>query len=267
MSLTDLSPASVRAYDNGVRSFITWAERGGFDRPGQVTRLVLRRYLAYLTTRGLARQTITQRASALRRYFSWLGRKGVLDSDPTIALSARTGGSRLPRPVSRSDLEVILDHPPARGSEVADEVRLRDDAALELLYGSGLRVSELCGLSEADLDLRGGWATVWGKGSKQRRVPISDSAARAVRKWVDEGRPLLARAGSPVEALFLNARGQRLARATYAVYLTDGRRRPLTRMLCGIVSRLTYWTAALTLELCRSSWAMQACAPPRSTRT
>jgi integrase/recombinase XerC len=163
-----------------------------------------------MTTRNYARQTITQRASALRRYFSWLGRKGVLESDPTIALSARTGGSRLPRPLSRSELEVILDNPPARGSDVADEVRLRDDAALELLYGSGLRVSELCGLSEADIDLRGGWATVWGKGSKQRRVPISDSAARAVRKWLDEGRPLLARAGSPAEALFLNARGHRL---------------------------------------------------------
>jgi integrase/recombinase XerC len=210
ISLTDLSSASSRAYENGVRSFITWAERAGVDSPGKVTRLLLRRYLAYMTTRNYARQTITQRASALRRYFSWLGRKGVLESDPTIALSARTGGSRLPRPLSRSDLEVVLDNPPARGSDVADEVRLRDDAALELLYGSGLRVSELCGLSEADIDLRGGWATVWGKGSKQRRVPISDSAARAVRKWLDEGRPLLARAGSPAEALFLNARGHRL---------------------------------------------------------
>jgi site-specific recombinase XerD len=210
MSLTDLSPASTRAYDNGVRSFITWAQRAGADGPEKVTRLVLRRYLAYMTTRHYARQTVAQRASALRRYFGWLGRKGTLASDPTISLSARTGGSRLPRPLSRSELEVILDDPPARGSDVSDEVRLRDDAALELLYGSGLRVSELCGLSVGDLDLRGGWATVWGKGSKQRRVPISESAARAARKWVDEGRPALARAESPAEALFLNARGHRL---------------------------------------------------------
>jgi site-specific recombinase XerD len=210
MSLTDLSPASTRAYDNGVRSFITWAERAGVDSPERVTRLLLRRYLAYMTTRNFARQTVAQRVSALRRYFGWLGRKGTLAEDPTIALSARTGGSRLPRPLSRSELEVILDNPPARASEVADEVRLRDDAALELLYGSGLRVSELCGLSVGDLDLAGRWATVWGKGSKQRRVPISQSAARAVRRWVDEGRPALAGAESPAEALFLNARGVRL---------------------------------------------------------
>jgi len=209
MSLTDLSPASTRAYGNGVGSFITWAQRAGVDGPEKVTRLVLRRYLAYMTTRHYARQTVAQRASALRRYFGWLGRKGTIAGDPTISLSARTGGSRLPRPLSRSELEVILDDPPAR-SEVPEQVRLRDDAALELLYGSGLRVSELCGLSVGDLDLRGGWATVWGKGSKQRRVPISESAARAAQKWVDEGRPALARAESPAEALFLNARGHRL---------------------------------------------------------
>ena len=208
MSLTDLSPASTRAYDNGVRSFITWAQRAGADGPEKVTRLVLRRYLAYMTTRHYARQTVAQRASALRRYFGWLGRKGTLASDPTISLSARTGGSRLPRPLSRSELEVILDDPPARPGK--EEVRLRDDAALELLYGSGLRVSELCGLGVGDLDLRGRWATVWGKGSKQRKVPISESAARAARMWLDEGRLALARAESPAEALFLNARGHRL---------------------------------------------------------
>jgi integrase/recombinase XerC len=205
MSLTDLSPASTRAYDNGVRSFITWAERGGVDGPQKVTRLILRRYLAYMTTRQYARQTVAQRASALRRYFSWLGRKGAVTGDPTIALTARTGGSRLPRPLSRTELEVILDGPPAPGGK--EEVRLRDDAALELLYGSGLRVSELCGLRVGDLDLRGGWATVWGKGSKQRRVPISENAARAVQRWLEAGRTGLARAGSPAEALFLNARG------------------------------------------------------------
>ena len=93
MSLTDLSPASTRAYENGVRSFITWAERAGVDAPEKVTRLLLRRYLAYMTTRNYARQTVAQRASSLRRYFSWLGRKGTLGADPTVALSARTGGA------------------------------------------------------------------------------------------------------------------------------------------------------------------------------
>ncbi len=225
MSLTDLSDASRRAYENGVRSFITWAQRAGIREPGQVTRLLLRRHLAYMATRNYARQTVTQRASALRRYFGWLTRQGVVAGDPTASLTARTGESRLPRVLSRGELGVILDGPPGRGKPVqedpardqpvrekvaAEAVRLRDDAALELLYGSGLRVSELCGLSVADVDARGRWATVWGKGSKQRRVPISENSVTAIKRWLADGRPEMAGTESPADALFLNSRGRRL---------------------------------------------------------
>ena len=210
LSLTDLSDASRRAYEYGVLSFISWAQRAGINGPAGVSRLVLRRYLAYLTTRHYARQTVAQRASALRRYFGWLNRQGVLHSDPTESLSARSGGSRLPRVLSRSELEVLLDEPPARATEVPEEVRLRDNAALELLYGSGLRVSELCGLSVDDVDLKSGWVTVWGKGAKQRRVPISETAAITVGQWLAEGRGAMAGPQSPPNALLLNARGLRL---------------------------------------------------------
>jgi integrase/recombinase XerC len=210
LSLTDLSDASKRAYENGVRSFVSWAHRGGIDQPAGVSRLVLRRYLAYLTTRNYARQTVAQRASALRRYFGWLNRQGDLGSDPTADLSARSGGSRLPRVLSRSELETLLDEPPARGPEVPEQVRLRDNAALELLYGSGLRVGELCGLAVDDVDLRSGWVSVWGKGAKQRRVPISETAASAVGQWLAKGRPAMAGPRSPGDALLLNARGARL---------------------------------------------------------
>ena len=210
MSLTDLSDASKRAYRNGVGAFAVWAQRAGVRDPATVTRLTLRRYLAYMATRHYARQTMTQRASALRRYFGWLRRQGTVPSDPTASLSAHAGESRLPRVLSRSELGVILDEPPPRATAVTEAVRLRDDAALELLYGSGLRVSELCGLSLDDVDGRARWATVWGKGSKQRRVPISENAARAVRRWLADGRPHMAVAGSPADALFLNSRGHRL---------------------------------------------------------
>ncbi len=103
-----------------------------------------------------------------------------------------------------------MKRPPLRATEVAAEVRRRDDAVLELLYGSGLRVSELCGMSMDDVDLRSRWATVWGKGSKQRRVPISESSAGAVASWIGDGRPLMVKPGSPKDALFLNSRGARL---------------------------------------------------------
>lgn len=209
-ALTDLSEASVRAYEDGVRSFVTWVQRSGIEGPDRVSRLVLRRYLAYLATRRYARQTVAQRASALRRYFLWLCRNGVIEADPTIGLSARSGGTKLPRVLSRGELEMMLDHPPRRAVEVPEAVRFRDDAVVELLYGSGVRVSELCGLAAGDLDLGAGWVTVWGKGSKQRRVPISESAAIAVERWLAKGRPAMVRPGSPRDALFLNARGRRL---------------------------------------------------------
>jgi integrase/recombinase XerC len=209
-SLGDLSGASLTAYRQGVRSFVNWAERGAAAAPGEVTRLTLRRYLSYLATRQYARQTIAQRACALRRYFGWLARNGTVSDDPSRGLSARVGGARLPRALSRSEVEVLLDSPPERARGVDEAFSKRDDAVLELLYGSGLRVSELCGLDVMDIDLAGGWATVWGKGSKQRKVPVSEASALAVERWLREGRPTVPQGPSLNDALFLNARGSRL---------------------------------------------------------
>ena len=90
-------------------------------------------------------------------------------------------------------------------------IRLRDDAVLELLFGSGLRVSELCGLDPGAVDVDRRLVTVWGKGSKQRQVPVSPPAAAAVRAWLMQGRPELVRPASPAVAMFLNRRGHRLS--------------------------------------------------------
>ena len=227
-SLTQLSPATKAAYSNAVSGFIVWAGRAGLDGPGQVSRVVLRRYLAYMSTRRYARQSMAQAAAALRRYFHWLRRCNLVDGDPAAGLSARAGTAKLPRVLPLSEVASLLDHPPERAVQVPDAVRFRDDAVLELLYGSGLRVSELCGLSPGDLDLAAGWVTVWGKGGKQRRVPVSASAARAVGRWLRDGRPAMekpllesqvpdnhmAEGGKQWEpeedALFLNMRGRRL---------------------------------------------------------
>jgi integrase/recombinase XerC len=113
--------------------------------------------------------------------------------------------------VLRADeLDVLLDHPPAAVDGDPDHVRLRDDAVLELLYGSGLRVAELCGLTPSDVDVQARTVTVWGKGSKQRRVPMSDAAADAVRGWLADARASMCTSASPVDALFVNRRGRRL---------------------------------------------------------
>jgi integrase/recombinase XerC len=209
-SLTDVAASTVVAYRRDVAAFVTWAERAQLGGPDQVTRLVLRRYLAFLSTRKYARRTVARKTAAVRRYFDWLRRQGALTVDPAVRLSVPAGPSRLPRVLGPSDLDALLDHPPAKVGDDPPAIRRRDDAVLELLYGSGLRVAELCGVSRGDIDLRRRLVTVWGKGSKQRQVPISQPAADAVDAWLATGRRELEATHSPADAVFLNRRGNRL---------------------------------------------------------
>src|SRR4051794_28744745 len=178
-SLTAVADSTRTAYVGDISHFVDWAERAELAGPEAVTRLVLRRYLAYLTTLGRQKRTIARRASSLRRYFGWLRRTGVLEADPSRGLSAPSGDARLPHVLRAAELETLLDDPPAQVDHDPDAVRLRDDAVLELLYGSGLRVAEVCGLDGGDVDVRRGVVVVTGKGSKQRQVPISGPAAEA----------------------------------------------------------------------------------------
>ncbi len=209
-SLTDVAPSTIVAYRRDVDSFVAWATRAELSGPSDVSRLLLRRYLAYLATRRKSRPTVARKAAALRRYFNWLRRQGTITADPSIRLSVSAGPSRLPRVLAPDDLDALLDHPPARVKGDPPAVRLRDDAVLELLYGSGLRVAELCGLCLGDIDLTRRLITVWGKGSKQRQVPISAPSAAALKAWVSEGRMVMTQADSPPDALFFNRRGRRL---------------------------------------------------------
>jgi integrase/recombinase XerC len=207
-SLTAAAPSTVEAYRRDLAAFFTWAERLGLDSPGAVQRTTIRRYLAYLATRGFARRTIARRASALRRYFGWARRVGAVTNDPTAGLSAPRGEARLPRVLHPDELRSLLDESGSAGPEGARD--LRDTALLELLYGSGLRVAEASALDVDDLDLAQGRVRVWGKGSKQRVVPLSEPAADALRRWLADGRRELTTEASPAAALFLNLRGRRM---------------------------------------------------------
>ena len=210
-SLTSVSDATRTAYLRDVQHFVEWAgDRAGLPGPDAVTRLVLRRYLAYLTTLGRQKRTIARRASSLRRYFGWLRRAGLVPSDPSRGLSAPSGDARLPHVLRSAELETLLDDPPERVDADPDSIRLRDDAILELLYGSGLRVAELCGLNCGDVDAGRGVVVVTGKGSKQRQVPVSPPAAEAVAAWLTKGREALPRSATAGDAMFVNRRGNRL---------------------------------------------------------
>jgi integrase/recombinase XerC len=210
-SLTASSPNTVAAYRRDLNGFVEWAERAGFDGPERVTRLDLRRFLAYLTTRKYARTSMARKASSLRRYFAWLRRTGALATDPAVTLTALGGDGRLPEVLTATQVEHLLDDVPAKLDAQPDHLRLRDDAVLEVLYGCGLRVGELCGLDIDRVDLRSNTLSVWGKGSKQRRVPLGEPAAAAVQGWLSHGRHVLAPTEGPdVVAVFFNQRGKRL---------------------------------------------------------
>jgi integrase/recombinase XerC len=209
-SLTSVSAATIRAYRSDLNAFVEWAARLEVTEPGGVDRKLLRRYVSYLTTRRYARRSISRKASALRRYFAWLRRTGALDVDPALGLSTPSGQGRLPRVLRDDELHALLDEPAGRADRDRPEQRARDDAVVELLYGSGLRVGELCGLRPDDLDLMGRTVRVWGKGSKQRLVPMSVPAVEALSRWLSQGRASFETAETPPDAVFLNGRGKRL---------------------------------------------------------
>ncbi len=208
-SLGSVAPRTIEAYGRDLAGFVAWAARGGVRDPDQVDRLLLRRYVAHLATRRFAKRSIARKVSALRRYFRWAARQGLVASDPSGRLSAPSGDGRLPRVLRQDELTVLLDEPPARADDDPAR-RARDDAVLELLYGSGVRVGELCALSSSDLDLARGRASVWGKGGKQRIVPLSEPAVHALRQWLGPARSAWATGGEAGDALFLNQRGRRL---------------------------------------------------------
>ncbi len=222
--------ATRRAYRTDVAGFADWAARGGCTSPAGVDRLLLRRYLAYLATRGFARSTMARKAAALRAYFAWCRRRGLVPEDPARRLGAPSAAGRLPAVLSHRELDVLLEgrgpgratagaevgrrarrlHAGASGDAVRAAFDLRDDAVLELLYAAGLRVSELCGLERGGVDLGSRAVTVMGKGAKERRLPIHERCASALAAWLERGWPVVSGPDSPPSAVFLNRRGSRL---------------------------------------------------------
>jgi integrase/recombinase XerD len=150
--------------------------------------------------------TIHRKAACLRSFYRHLRREGVRDSDPTASLSAPRRGRKLPQVLTRAEIERLLSQP--KGGEPS---ALRDRALLELMYACGLRASEAIGLEVADVDLEDGVLRARGKGSKERVVPIGQTALAAVRVYLQRGRPELVKT-RPESRLFVNFRGGQLTR-------------------------------------------------------
>lgn len=222
--LTDLeerrgaSKHTVRSYRSDLAHFVafveaTFAEPGAGAGPPTADSVgigLLRSYLASLYERGLARTTAARKLAALRAFYRYLGQIGAVTRDPAQALRTPRTPQRIPQRLETEEVEALLHAPDpatARGR--------RDLAILELLYGTGVRVSELVGLDLADLNAGSRIVRVLGKGGKERVVPFGEVAADALRSWL-AARPELAAAagggsGNGGSALFLNARGGRLS--------------------------------------------------------
>ena len=205
-SLSSVADSTRAVYARDASAAAGWLAEAGVAGPASVDRRVLRRYLAELSTHGYAARTVTRKVSVLRRYFDWARRTGRTEADPTLGLAAPRGPSKLPQVLKDDQIRTLIDKPAKAGAEADRDAR--DLAIVELLYGSGLRVSELCGLRRGDLDLAQAQARVWGKGAKQRQVPLSDPSVEALRAWLRRHRGSFVTADTDPDAVFLNQRGR-----------------------------------------------------------
>jgi integrase/recombinase XerC len=203
-----MSPHSVRAYLGDVAGLLDHGMRMGRESVAELDLGVLRSWLARLASTGQARSSLARRAAAARSFTAWAARAGLTGSDPGVLLATPKAGRALPGVLRQGEAAALMEVA-ATAADDREPLRLRDLAVLEVLYASGIRVSELVGLDIDDLDHARSVLRVIGKGNKERVVPLGEPAVAAVDDWLGQGRPALATPGSG-PALFLGARGRRL---------------------------------------------------------
>jgi site-specific recombinase XerD len=211
-----LSRHTVRAYQGDIQSLLDYAWRYGVADPGSLDLTTLRGWLANQHQAGAARATLARRGAAARAFTAYAHRQGWLAADPGPQLGTPKARRVLPQVLRRDEMNSVLADCEDRalrefaaGQRTAAALAMRDAAVLELLYAAAIRVSELCELDTGGLDRDRRTVRVLGKGGKERVVPVGVPAMRAVARWEEVGRPVLAgeRSGA---ALFLGARGGRL---------------------------------------------------------
>jgi integrase/recombinase XerC len=208
VSERDLTPHTVRAYLGDLTSMLDQAARLGHSSVGTIDVGTLRSWLATQQTLGRARTTMARRATAVRVFTAWAHRTGLLDADPGALLASAKAHRSLPSAL-RVEAARALREAAARHADAGRATGLRDAAVLELLYATGIRVGELCGLDLDDVDDGRRLVRVLGKGRKERAVPSGVPAGLALQAWRRVGRPALA-APESGPALFLGARGRRI---------------------------------------------------------
>ena len=208
LKMKNYSPHTLVNYAADLSQFVEFMQKKKLTAWEQVRPAEIREYLSHLMEQGLERSTISRKIASLRSFYKYLVRHGAVASNPLIGLQTPKQPKKLPAFMYRREIEALLKIDPTtpRG--------LRDQAILEVLYGSGLRVSELTGLNLEDLDLERGYLRVYGKGAKERISFLGRTGCRALRDYLQKGRPFF-RARAPhqaeaAQAVFLNKNGGRL---------------------------------------------------------
>lgn len=207
------SKNTLDAYRNDLRQFVAFVrselpkDDGAQPSWSSVDKSLVLNYMLNLRERSYAPATSARKVAAIKSFFNFLVAEGQLERNPAEGIAGPKVGKSLPRSISVADVERLLEQP----AKLSTPEAKRDRAMLELLYATGMRVSELVSLNVRDVNLKAGFVRCFGKGSKERIIPIHSKATRAVKGYVDDGRQrLLGVTGET--ALFLNRRGQRLTR-------------------------------------------------------
>lgn len=203
-----LSANTRAAYSSDLGLFNTWLHERGVELPCAARELI-HDHLAWRLSAGYQARSTARLLSGLRGFYRFLLREGLISADPTLQIELPQLGRPLPKSLSEADVEALLAAP-----EVTEPLGLRDRAMLEVLYACGLRVTELISLTLEQVNLRQGVLRVFGKGSKERLVPLGEEAMHWIERYVREGRGFLL-AGKPSDVLFPSLRGEQMTRQTF----------------------------------------------------
>jgi integrase/recombinase XerD len=203
-----LSPHTIAAYRSDLAQYQNWLQERGVELHGSGREAILD-HLAWRLNAGYQARSTARFLSGLRGFYRFLLREGLIEQDPTLQVELPQLGRPLPKSLSEADVEALLAAP-----DIGEPIGLRDRAMLEVLYACGLRVTELISLTLEQVNLRQGVLRVFGKGSKERLVPLGEEAMVWVARYVRDSRPLLLD-GKPSDVLFPSLRGEQMTRQTF----------------------------------------------------
>ena len=204
----NFSENTVRAYATDIEAYLAWVRREGV-LAASISHRSLRRYLAELTRAGYSTRTVNRHLSAIRGLYKWLISQGRITGDAAAALASPKIAKTLPRTMSDADVGALVE-----SCDTSTPEGLRDWAFIELLYATGARISEISRLNVSDVDMAQAQVRLFGKGSKERVVPVYEGALIAVRRYFEDARPALCarrKRGEATGALFISVRGNRMS--------------------------------------------------------